>query len=486
MKIYKALLMAIILVVGFFYIQHYGPKEVKEGPQSKEIKLFAPNQAQFIALKRKDSFLSAIKEPNTEAIWKLVDPEGAPADNAELKKLLQSLSDVKTQAMISPNEQSQDKASYGLNPPELVVTVNDGEKDHRFIFGALNFISGRRYFQVEGDNNIYLIDSLVFRSVDLVEGQFRESRPYQFKVQDIEEVIATPFNKNSVQLVRQKDNSWRAFGEGSNVDADGDMIIGALQQIASFQAEKFIDLDTPKSSLFGLDPASLRIEIRFKDQQTKPVTLLFGEAKKLKALGQKASNSDTLMDWEDTETEFYTKNDAAPWIYKMKSPIHREFYRSALEFKKKEIFADIALEKLYSLLVKSAANGEVIVKKDEQNKTWNLTVDPTGKKETVAVEKLSAYVDSLSTTRVLSFYAQPVPAEAFGPTVLEIQLGLGVNSIKNFSIVVGQKINSKSEENATDAPRYVKVREPNGAELYGVVGSELLVELDKPKDFFLR
>ena len=305
-------------------------------------------------------------------------------------------------------------------------------------------------------------------------------------MQDVEEVIVTPFSKSSVQLVKQKDNSWRAFGDGVSVDADGEMIAEAIRQLASFQASKFIDIDDRRASLFGLDPADLKIEIRFKDQQQQPVTLLFGEAKKLKGLEQNASNPETLMNWEDTETEYFTKSADAPWIYKMKSPIHRDFYRSALEFKKKEIFADISLDKLWSLSVRSAVNGEALINKDEQSKNWNLVVDQTEKKETVAVEKLSAYLESLSAANVVSYQAQPVAAEAFGSEVFAIQLQLGRDSIKTYSVVFGQKINNESKENAQDAPRYVKIKEPTGEELFAVVSSELLVDLDKPRDFFLR
>ena len=492
MKTYKLILLFIMLVAGVvciaydkgFRINGGMAKVIREG--DKNPLGIKPQNVFFLSIRNKGGSFS-IERANGDAVspstsgffntinpkWILIDPEGAVANQNLISGLIDKLTNLRIQGVISKQERENSGAngleSYGLVNPELTVVVSDSI-EHVLEFGELNFLSGRRYLKIKGDDNIYLVDSFLFNDFDLLVGQVRESTPYQVDINSVTEVSAVlgMVAKTSVRLVKESDDEWYVEPDGEankRFVADKAVVEKSLESALNFTVGMFVDqaMSEKEFQLLNLSPADLALEVvvtgsaNQKNTTTKLPKILFGQA-------VIAQYGDEMEVWDpefgkkegDLQKAYFTKLETSPHVYKLSSMVYRPFAGDSEFFRDRKPFRAIHKDIVHSVEIVSQTSSTY--SKDDPK--W-------------ADMHIDALLEKIFDFQVIAYIEDTVESATKGSET-EIIL-YGTEKTKIASLVIKGSVGSKKTASAEDAPRYVAVYNSVGAKpLYAIASSSVI------------
>ncbi|MCC6932526.1 MAG: DUF4340 domain-containing protein [Deltaproteobacteria bacterium] len=484
MKLSNALIMLVLLAFGLAYYWAYErpinqANELSSGP----VQVLEADKINLVSFQRKDEYFAIKKADKPDRLgnhWVLMDPPGAPTDAKAVEKLLLAANSLKISARIPAADKKDDMQNYGLNPPELTVILSSGKSEKKLNFGALNFISGRRYMEISGDDNLYLIDGLTHRAFDLLPGAIRQTTPYVLPKAEVKEVIVTPFGRPATQFVKEATGNWKFYSPQGEVIADASVVEDAIRALGSFQVEKFMDIAMEKKAVFNLEPADFAIEFRFTDAKQSALRFLFGAVKRPKVL-EKMENKEKLdLSKIEYETDYYTKLESEPWVYKMSSPLQQAFTKEAREYLLHKAFADLDPTQLGRLDVVSP-QGALNFKLDSAG-IWSVA--DADKK--VNSQAINYFLDQLKTLQVM-FYLPTDMKEKIETPAFTIECAQK-GGAEYWRLVIGGQV-QKQEGNVSPQdipPYYVFVHSPKTGDVYGIVDALQLGTLVRENSYFFN
>ena len=260
----KTLLSGIVLLGLLSWIFFY---ELPKGREKEKADLLFRNlteqQIETIEIKKQDrtvllrnrSFRAekpeekAEEEKNITADWEISDLPGLPVDASMVQSLTSPASGVlglKLDNAIPKEEQDSNLSVYGLESPALVVKVSGAGGAREIRFGKKNDYVLKRYFQIAGDDRVFMGTDTLFTAADRSRKDFRKKNLVSFT--DFEAKRLT-IAKDGTRLVVEKtsDDGWKIV-EPIKATASRAKLQEVFRELRDYKADDFIDFSGDNSA----------------------------------------------------------------------------------------------------------------------------------------------------------------------------------------------------------------------------------------------
>jgi hypothetical protein len=213
-----------------------------------------------------------VRLARTGTEWKLVTPVQAPADLGIVEGIISQLQGAQMLALVATDV--ADLAKYGLDKPDITVTVAAGSSRATLLVGGKS-----------PDNAVYARDTArpaVFTIPASLASDLRKSA-FDYRRKDLFEF--RPFNADRFEITRSgqalafervksaganPQDTWKEVAPASK-NVDSSKLDGALLQMANLRADAFVDTPGP---IAALKTPAATIVVRFNDgKQEERVTI---------------------------------------------------------------------------------------------------------------------------------------------------------------------------------------------------------------------
>lgn len=291
MSFKKTLVFAIALAAIVFYIRSYElPQQEAEEKKDKIFKDLSAEEVATVTVHRgsenftlinsnphapkpqdienevedsSDELSGKKEEPLT---WKLQDAPAAMLDPGRVSSLMSSIASLtSTQTIAAPDVES-DKKTYGLDVPEVELTVSGKGETKTLRFGKQNEFLGKRYLEIQGDPQLYLVSESLFEASNKSKNDFRDKTPVTF-TDDSVQSLSIVKDKTSIELVRGDKPQWKMT---QPIPATGSSfaVYHIFRNLRNLQVENYIDAPGDIAS-YGLNAPVMTIGLKGKDLDTK-------------------------------------------------------------------------------------------------------------------------------------------------------------------------------------------------------------------------
>jgi len=221
---------------------------------------------------------STIRFGKDEGEWRVTDPISARADFGIVEGLVGRIGSAEMVAVERESvdtTQESDLEPFGLDDPQVTVTVEGGDEEHVLLIGDESQ-AGTVYGLDESRSIVFTMDAALFDELVRNAVTYRKKDLFDFR----------PFNATGVTVVREG-NSYRfekGTQDGDNNSESSDIwrrvepdegvveqpvIDNLLSKLSSLRAESFID----NRSDTGLDTPLATITVTYGDEQEEFVTI---------------------------------------------------------------------------------------------------------------------------------------------------------------------------------------------------------------------
>ena len=478
MNLWKALLMAVVLVVTGLYVWKYEQEHAGPDKETAKSELVFPG----ISAKEVSGF-SVIhngvtypleRVPEKEHMWQTRKPRGARVNQEAINKLLRSFLQVQVRNSISAEEADPDPAVYGLRPPELFVTLKGSFGRRVVSFGKEHPLSKRRYVQPEHDNRIFLVDGSLFTSIVGQVEQIRNRQPLHFTVPEVESVAVVRATGESIRLARRSTTHaeagrWLLKVGDKEYAADTTLVERELNELAQLKISRLVDdvtaIDLP---IYGISDPTLLVQVRLKKPnifEERDITARIGEGVATVVV------DDGQQQRPAARVSHFLKVAEDPTIYQFERRFYSDWLQGPEHFFLKQPF--------YAL--DTANVSEVIIKRDKHTpKKWNAPAQ---------AKPVALLTQGLRSITVLSY--QPLPAADFQRYGLTSpQMAIAVTTAgKQAVFAVGKPVAAgdmkkddatmQNDRETSATPHFCLIKLPERSSLLAVVSGHVLSELEQ-------
>lgn len=152
------LLAALAVAVGAYFavtaaVKGGEGKKEEEAAQTNEQPLAAGGYDEIDAMAWTYGGVSVSLERDGDGQWYCPDEPDCPIDQSKAAIMQSAASAVAGELYV---EKAEELASYGLDEPQLELTVRAGEVERRYAVGDYSELAGRYYMTVDGGSDVYL------------------------------------------------------------------------------------------------------------------------------------------------------------------------------------------------------------------------------------------------------------------------------------------------------------------------------------------
>jgi len=168
--------------------------------------------------------------------WRLVKPVDAPADEATVKGLVNTLADAEVQRTL--DEAPQDPAAFGLDKPSPLVklSVKSGAEPPPIAVGKNTAIGGKSYVRKDDEPKLYLTTSSLQYGLNKQAKDLRDKQLVTFQDDDVQRVDITSSGQTTT-LARKGKDAWVV--EPGDQPADSTEVRSYLSTLRSTRATDF-------------------------------------------------------------------------------------------------------------------------------------------------------------------------------------------------------------------------------------------------------
>jgi len=412
--------------------------------------------------------VSPSKEQETSgkgANWQYGAIQGAELDDGALTSLTSAIVGLKVGEPLPAADVDKDLKVYGLQTPELELSVRSVKKDGSplnldLLFGKKNDFVKLRYLQVkdgiaqesqskEGQSSveaaprIFLVPEALFISANRAGSDFRKKSFVSFLDADISSAsfasgessyaidadapseaasgdvaAAAPLKRSKWAL---RDAASTAAGQKGERRASEEGVASILRELRNAKASSFIDGDEasdPKK--FGLLEGAQSLTLSYRQQEKAPLVIRMASVKKKDAFGR---GPGTYVGVSGVSTIFFVDGDLSTKIFK-----------TAVELRDRQLFRfDTAqAQKIDALLIGGESLSLV------KGVTWGL-VGAQGASIPADETFVSQYLTDLASLRADGF-----PDESrdfgFGAPVGKVSIALNAEETTKATLILGAEI----------------------------------------------
>ena len=206
-----------------------------------------------------------------ESEWTLTAPWEARADYATAEGLIGRLSTAQMRSI--ETEEASDLSSFGLETPEITVTMAAGSSQAALVVGEKS-PDGTFYARDTARPMVFMIDSALVTELNKEAAEYRRKDLFEFR----------PFNSIHLEVMRDgqavafervegtedEEDQWRQLTPSAR-DVDRTKIDDLLSKLSNLRAESFVE----SRANTGLDPPLVTVTVQF-DEGNKEESVAFG------------------------------------------------------------------------------------------------------------------------------------------------------------------------------------------------------------------
>ncbi len=353
--------------------------------------------------------------------WRLVKPVDAPADDAAVKAIVNTLADAEIQKTL--DEAPADPAAFGLDKPNPLVKigVSSGTEPPPIAVGKNTAIGGKTYVRKGDEPKVYLTTSSLNFGLNKQAKDLRDKQIVTFQDDDVQRIdIVSGDGAAPTTLVRKDKDSWTV--QPGDKPADPTEVRSYLSSLRTTRATDFPDDAPTDLAKYGLDKPRLTVTVATGKDGAETQSLLLG------AEGTQGSTK-----------EVYAKRANQPTIYGIGDWTVKSLGKTAGDFRDKTVLAFDTSRVAKLTIERKEGNGATLVRGADGK--WS--VDPSaGKKPNETA--MSRYVDDAHELRGASIAAEPAgDLKAFGLDAPDVRVTLADKDGQPIGTIVGAKHDGK-------------------------------------------
>lgn len=261
------LIIALILGIGIIFLK-------KNVPTTDELKNVRKNLVSVdaedivkIELNKPDQQITC--EKDKEKNWQLLAPIKVRADQSEVDNLTNEIARVCiTKTIANPKNPSE----YGVEKPRLILIVTDKNNQvHQVKIGQDAALEQGIYVQKEGDLNVYLIDSLFWKSFNKSLSDIRDKKVTLINPAQVN-CLKISRGNDIIEIVRKDTDKWVMIQPLAD-KVSAEKMKSYLMDIDGLRARSFEEEHPADLAKYEIKPESLQITISSTNQSE---TIIFG------------------------------------------------------------------------------------------------------------------------------------------------------------------------------------------------------------------
>ncbi|MCC6806385.1 MAG: DUF4340 domain-containing protein [Deltaproteobacteria bacterium] len=236
--------------------------------REKRISIFEEKDVRKIDVAVKGAAAYGLEKKGDD--WMLTAPIATKADKAQVTTLMSSLRYLRAKGIALETYDSKDAAKYGLQKPELVVTLalGDAMAKTQIAFGSAKGAgSAEQYYAlVDGQPALYELSEQLLKKFDLKTADLRDKTVLAFDSAQVKKLKLAETGKDFVLAEKKKkedgSESWEIVAPEQK-PAEGSKISNLLYKLSNLKAKAITsDKVTPElKKQHGLDPVTKQITL---------------------------------------------------------------------------------------------------------------------------------------------------------------------------------------------------------------------------------
>lgn len=462
-----------LLAAGFYaWKLEHDPSEEKTA-KVEFLGNFREEDLQRISVVRAEESYAIIRDEDHPNTWTLKNPEHATLDSKRFQSMLQALGKLGKLDTIEKDELEPDERVYGLQPPELVLTVEGTFGKRVLSFGKKIAITNRRYAQPQGENRLFLVGEEIFTVFNTSKSEVRDHFPVKFSAKDVTEFVAVRGENDFLKFVRNEQNGqWTLSFPGGQFIADSEFINSKLADFGKIRVKRFVDEPGENFALYGLSVPKLIVQITLAPDSRK---LVF-------QIGEGVSMADTSRGADPTlvaEKAYFLKVLGQPFIYELTRASTGDFLQAPESFRPRQPLKFLDPSRVERIEIVS--QGEPCKLERDASHTW--AAQCAGQTQEVPNGFVDKWLGGLSSLNVLSYPA--LQSSTSQDNGLKIPLVTYKIFLKERALplilALGSTLSSpkKLNEDPDAAPRWIALSQEDGAFLPAIVNSGIYERLSE-------
>ena len=339
----------------------------------------------------------------TDAVWRLVEPTQAPADESELTSITSSLASLEMQRVVSEN--AGDVKQYGLDPARIEVAFRSkGQKElRRIAFGEKTPTGGDLYARVPDQKRVFLVSSFLESTFNKTPFALRDKSVLKID-RDKADGLELAAGSTTIQLAKSG-SDWKLVKPFA-ARADYAAVEGSLERLGSAQMVGITEAEATSLAKYGLD------------KPTATMTVGMGSSRATLALGK----TDNAL--------VFAKDSSRPMVFTVAPTLRDDVIKMVSDLRRKDLFDARAFTATHA---EFRRGGETIVldkSKDKDGKdVWR-----NGAGKDVDTAKADDLLTKATGLRAASFEAQAHPSLKMPALVVTVRF----NDSKTETVTFGR------------------------------------------------
>jgi hypothetical protein len=271
---YKSSLILLVLVIllglYLYLIELPGQKaKQQEEERTQKIANFEPDEAigLYLSYPKRPAGQEILLEKDSENKWQIVKPITFPADQSGVQGLLSSIGSMKMERVVE--EKAQDLKIYGLDQPEIKVSVKLKDHEEHLLFGDSAPVGSTMYVMRSGEDIVRLTDQFYKTSLTKTVTDLRKKEVLDLDPQSVKQ-LTLQYSGQAFVLTKEDGRWW--IKKPSVFRADDEVISDMLEFLKRLRAKDFVDQGTTEL-LKSFQKPSLKLEMESENGATATLSI---------------------------------------------------------------------------------------------------------------------------------------------------------------------------------------------------------------------
>lgn len=245
---YKGTLILLVLLalsgLYLYFVELPARKTEKEREeQASRVVPFKSDEAVALALSYpgRSTDPEILLEKDPDQTWRVVKPMEVPADQNEVQSLLSSLHTMRVERVVE--EKARDLTIYGLDHPEVKVSLKLQDHEEHLWFGHAAPIGSTVYVMRAGEDKVLLTDDFYKKGLTKTVLDLRRKNVLLFEPHQIQSV-KLQYSGKAYGLSKENEKWW--IKEPRVYRADDDEVMDLLNRLERLKAKDFVDVPGPR------------------------------------------------------------------------------------------------------------------------------------------------------------------------------------------------------------------------------------------------
>lgn len=261
--------LAVLVALGAYILFVEGIKPPKS--DEEKVVLEAPaDDITHLAIEQAGGVVEL--ERSADGEWAITAPKRVAASQAAVKGVVDTLAKLKCEKKVQ--EKADDLQAFGLDSPEVRVTVatNRGTKD--VLVGAMTPVGSGSYAKLGERDPIYVLGSSVVQALQRSLDDLRERGIFQMANGSVTGLRILGAGGTEMRLEKKPNDEWR-IAHPFDDEADRWRVSDLIWDLTSLEAQEFADDEGQDPSRWGLDHPRLRVDA-MSSERSSPLQLFVG------------------------------------------------------------------------------------------------------------------------------------------------------------------------------------------------------------------